>query len=338
MTDRSASGRRPARRLLTGCLVTGLVLLVLTVGVGLFGLWRIGPRYGIYLLPPSPQQYADDALTVMDGGLYATGEEWSRARSTAVERTRQTSSYAETLPALREALSVAGGKHSRLYPSGQSLESTTTERELPTVTVRDGVATVRLPRLTTSEESFREQYARRLGEGISKADASACGWIVDLRGNRGGDMMPMLAGLYPLLDEGVVGGWEMRGGHRTDIIASGGEIRAGQESMAAPASRRIAESVAVLQDAETASSGEVVLLAFRGSHRARSFGTGSAGYSTSNQVKDLYDDTQMLLTTGVDVDRSGRAYGDVVPAQTPVSAADAPTEAAAWVRSRCARS
>lgn len=334
MTDRSV-GRRSHGRFLKGCLVTALVAVLLCVGIGLFGVWKIGPRYGIYLLPPSPQQYADDALTAMDQGLYASGERWRQARATAHEKTRDASSYAETLPALREALAVAGGKHSRLFDSGQSLESTTTDRELPTVEVAGGVATVRLPRLMTTEESFRRQYATTLAEGISSADASACGWVVDLRGNRGGDMLPMLAGLYPLLDDGTIGGWQTRDGHRTDVTATAGRIQAGQESMAAPVTRRIGEPVAVLQDDETASSGEVVLLAFRGSDRARSFGQGSAGYSTSNQVKSLYDDTQMLLTTGVDVDRSGRAYGGVVEAETPAGTKQAPAAAARWVRGRC---
>lgn len=67
----------------------------------------------------SPQAYAAEALTAMDSGYYAHGPRWQQARAQAVRDTRDASTYAETLPALRRALTVAGGRHSGLRAPGQ---------------------------------------------------------------------------------------------------------------------------------------------------------------------------------------------------------------------------
>lgn len=123
-TPHPRRGRRVLIRL-------GASLLVVTLLV-LLAIWQLGPRYGLYLVPPSPAAYADDALQKMDQGYYAQGPAWEAARAKAVRDTRDASSYADTLPALREAVAVAGGKHSTLFPEGESLSSVDKDRPLPT--------------------------------------------------------------------------------------------------------------------------------------------------------------------------------------------------------------
>jgi C-terminal processing protease CtpA/Prc len=60
------------------------------------------------------------------------------------------------------------------------------------------------------------------------------------------------------------------------------------------------------------SSGEAVAIAFRGRPRTRSFGLPTGGLSTSNGALALPDGSTIMLTTAVDVDRTGRRYGDKV--------------------------
>lgn len=64
------------------------------------------------------------------------------------------------------------------------------------------------------------------------AEGGACGWVVDLRGNGGGNMWPMLAGIGPLLGDSVVGyfgsgpdaeAWYYHGGS-SGILRSGSPI------------------------------------------------------------------------------------------------------------------
>ena len=88
--------------------------------------------------------------------------------------------------------------------------------------------------------------------------------------------------------------------------------------------------VAVLQEGMTASSGEAVLLCFKGMERVRFFGSDTAGYCSVNTVHNLYDGARIQLTVGSVVDRTGRIYCEnPIP---PDVVTDRPDEdAAAWI-------
>lgn len=59
------------KKILLGCLGTVLVLLALLIGF----LAYFGPDYGIFLFPPSPQDYARSVVKKLDFGLY-TDKDW----------------------------------------------------------------------------------------------------------------------------------------------------------------------------------------------------------------------------------------------------------------------
>lgn len=68
-----------------------------------------------------------------------------------------------------------------------------------------GLAYVSIPALAGSPEAGTA-YALGMHKILRELDTSTpCGWIVDLRQNSGGDLWPMLAGLGPLLGEGLAG-------------------------------------------------------------------------------------------------------------------------------------
>ena len=99
-----------------------------------------------------------------------------------------------------------------------------------------------------------------------------------------------------------------------------------------------AAAVAVITGARTASSGEAVTIAFKGRARTRSFGQPTTGLSTANGNFPLSDDAMILLTTAIEVDRSGRRYGGKVdPDETQEAAGPngdpAMSAAAAWLKS-----
>lgn len=308
------------------------------VAVALALAWVFGPRFGLYVVPPSPQRYADIALAEMDRGYYAHGPRWDAARGRAVDATRNASTYTQTLPALREALAVAGGKHSHLFESGESLASTTTARPLPHAATNEGITTLTVPELVADDRQFLQRYSATLTSNITDAEgATTCGWIVDVRDNAGGDMSPMLEGLHPLLGDGVVGGSVERDGTRMQIALSNGTVSVGHRGeTSTTASAHSDDPVAVLQGPRTGSSGEVVVIAFKGRANTRSFGTPTAGYSSGNQTIRLYDGTEMLLTTAVLVDRDGNSFnGGPVPVDKRASEDKAEQAAKAWLRTRC---
>ena len=169
----------------------------------------------------------------------------------------------------------------------------------------------------------------------------ACGWIVDLRGNGGGNMWPMLAGIGPLLGGEVVGYFKGPRGETTGtwfyrdgvsgIETPAGEIHDIARVSAEPFRIVGTPPVAVLFDRGTGSSGEAVAIAFIGRPATRSFGVPSYGFTTANDGFLLPDTANMVLTVGVNADRNGLAYpttlvpdvriaiapGDSLPASPP---------------------
>ncbi|MCX2952069.1 S41 family peptidase [Lentzea sp. NEAU-D7] len=137
------------------------------------------------------------------------------------------------------------------------------------------------------------------------------GWVVDLRGNRGGDMHPMLAVVAPLLGDGERGrfvsahgetSWGIRRGH----VYNG--ARTAYRWHRVPAARN--QPVAVLVDGGTASSGEAVLISFLGAEDTKTFGRPTAGYATANETFGLPDGARLAITTALMADRTGRTYGN----------------------------
>ena len=153
-------------------------------------------------------------------------------------------------------------------------------------------------------------YARLAHDGLA-AHAGACGWVVDLRLNAGGNMWPMLAAAAPLLGEGELGGFVLKDGERWAWTYGHGTVRADGVAMArAPGAPALAPlpPVAVLTSRLTASAGEALVVAFRGRSGARSFGEATAGVPTVNRTFPLQDGATLLLTLGRFADRYGRTY------------------------------
>jgi C-terminal processing protease CtpA/Prc len=193
--------------------------------------------------------------------------------------------------------------------------------------------------------AFAQVFQQSVG---AVAARQPCGWVVDLRGNGGGDMWPMLAGLGPLLGDGAVGGSVDAAGRRDHWIYRRGEAiledAAGTRlaPVAVPNPVTVtAESIAVLIDRGTASSGEAMALAFRGDTRARLFGERTYGASTATRGFKLSDGANLVIAVSTFTDRSGRAYPhgvqpDVemaVPETLPSRSDDAVLQGAlAWLR------
>lgn len=194
----------------------------------------------------------------------------------------------------------------------------------------------------------REQklgFAESLQNVIRAQDEEgACGWIVDLRNNSGGNMWPMLLGLAPLLsnEEGsatTVGHFSTASGPQSWEVQPNSVALMGRQilNLNGPGYRLRHQNkpVAVLLGRSTASSGEAVGLAFRGSSRFRSFGQRTAGYSTGNRPVPLADGSFLLLTETVMLDRKAQgSAGPIVPEVEFDDHKEAEASARSWLLSR----
>lgn len=318
------------KKIATGCgVVVAVVLVALAAAAYTWGPATTGALTGTtqYLFKPSPQKYAKDVARVAERlGIYAESEEFSAVKDDALRQVRGVESYEDTHASLREVIKAAGGKHSNIFPAGEDSAEDPDQRD-PSVVPRGDVAFATVPDVSRHDDV--QAYADTLTEGILAH--ATCGAVVDLRGNVGGDMGPMVAGISPLLPDGPALSFVSRFG-TTDVTVDGNSVRGGGTPVTTYGGKRDVP-VAVLVDADTASSGEATMLAFRGLERSRSFGEPTAGYASANMVIDLYDGAYMTITTAKDKARTGEEFAED-PIQPDVRTTDAEAEAIAWLKAQ----
>jgi len=192
-----------------------------------------------------------------------------------------------------------------------------------------------------ADQQMKERAQRWQAIIRDQDTGSRCGWIVDLRGNTGGNMWPMLLGAVPLLRttpgaiEDVGSFATAEGPSRWQLTPS--SVRLGKRvrvDLGAPGYqlKHPGAPVAVLIGPRSASSGEASVLAFRGRPQTRSFGQPTAGLSTANEMRPLVDGSALLLTTSVMQDRKGGGDGlKIEPDQRTDGDAVTAAAAQAWL-------
>jgi C-terminal processing protease CtpA/Prc len=192
-----------------------------------------------------------------------------------------------------------------------------TEPAAPVPRVPDHVGYVKIGAFTGSGDAA-QRFAESIQGQIRAADSvRVVGWIVDLRGNGGGNMWPMIAGVGPVLGDGQAGAFVTPTGAVTVWgYRDGSSYTDTSLAVAVPEAYRLLRPeprVAVLTDCWVASSGEATTIAFKGRPGTRSFGTATFGLSTANSGFALPGGGQLVLTVSLMADRDLVPYGDVVP-------------------------
>ncbi|MEO8030819.1 MAG: S41 family peptidase [Gemmatimonadota bacterium] len=267
--------------------------------------------------------YLDSALTLIHTtALNPAGAPWITLRGLALLMAQGARRPEDTYPAIRSVLHALGDRHSMLLsPRPGPLGADPVPDSIHAATARllsGRIGFVQIDAIAAGDQAQRVRFATSLQASIKKvARQHVCGWIVDLRSNSGGDMWPMLAGIGPILGDGIAGMFVDDSGRRTTWGYSHGaswlgktvQVRAVTGGNSAPTGRL---PVAVLQGPATASSGEAMVLAFSGRAGSRSFGQPSAGLSTANTSFPLIDGATLVVTSGTMADRNGVTYGGVV--------------------------
>lgn len=268
----------------------------------------------------SNRRYVRFAIARMDKqGLFAEGPAWDSVK--AVSLAARPDSLAEAQKIVNAALKVAGGKHSFLLPAAQALDYATSDWEPASLQMLDSIAVIKLPSFAGNEEAARN-YFRPVLDNLPDGLRGA---IIDLRGDTGGNMGPMIAAVHRFLpDDDIL---RFRGRDHSYPITRDGICR----NYGFKPGERIDCPVAILTDGETASSGEIVLICFRGLERTRTFGAPTAGYTSGNVTITMPDKSLMALTSSCDVARTGEEFCEDpivpdVPTETPFE------DALAWLQ------
>jgi hypothetical protein len=278
---------------------------------------------------PAAARYVDAALALMrEHSLRRSEIDWPAVRAQALEHARGATTAADSHLAVRFAVRELGDRHSYLQsPAAARALATAAVSNARTGSppaeprgrpIGDKLAYLHVPGFAGGTPLQQVEFAEALHDAIRRNDGNGvCGWVVDLRQNTGGNLWPMLAGLGPLLGEGELAASVYPDGRRTPIWNREGQAGFGEYTqLRVRTPYRVAEStrVAVLLGAATASSAEVLAVAFRSRPATRSFGTPTRGLSAGNRTFALADGASLVLTVAATSDLTGRVYaGPIEP-------------------------
>jgi carboxyl-terminal processing protease len=281
--------------------------------------------------PQSTYDISTEALAYLDTALDLVQKhsinreeiDWDDLRTRAYRRASGAQTTADTYSAIRYALRDLGDSHSLLLTPEQvaQVKDGTANESLPDASgklLEGRLGYVFLPSWVGSAGEGADKHATTVQDIIRDLDTQVpCGWIVDLRENKGGSMWPMLAGIGPILGEGFAGSFVVPDGSQDDWYYMDGQALMGDDVQTEVNGDVYTLSkplppVAVLTGPATSSAGEAIMVAFRGRPDTCSFGQGTSGQSTANQGFVLSDGAWLLVTVSRFADRTGQVYGSMI--------------------------
>lgn len=293
----------------------------------------------------NPQTYLEALIGVMEtNSVHRLTIDWTDFRTRVMAEAADAVTIADTFPAIRTALTLLGDGHSFYIPASGTGgifvgTRTCTAPPAPLPVVPEDVGYVKVTAFSgTPAEALA--FADGIQNAIRVADRDGLlGWIVDLRGNGGGNMWPMIAGLGPIVGEGLLGyftrpvGAAVPWGYREGTAWSGSNHASAQAVTSPYRLRQPDPAVAVLIDGRVASSGEAATIAFKQRGRTRFFGGATCGLSTANSSFTMSDSATLYLTVGIMADRTRKEYGDIVAPDEGIADPDAAVaRAVAWLQ------
>jgi hypothetical protein len=252
----------------------------------------------------------------------------------------------DAYPAIRFVIAALGERHTFLIDadvmaarqSGQRVgNAAPPPLVLPTGRLAaPDVGVVDLKGISDPRVASVKAYAAAARDALAQmADARVCRIVVDLRGNTGGNMYPMLYGLAPLLGREPYGYFFDVSGMARPWRVAGAMHGRGIELDDEQWSGQMHARVAVLIDRRTASAAEDTAIAFAGRAGTRFFGENSGGFLTGNISVPLPDGAMLAITTSFLGGRNGVRYDDRLAPDQVTPPGDATLNAAiSWLQAQ----
>lgn len=275
------------------------------------------PRVEVAQFPEARQTIghrADAFVAQVRADYYRTGEvDWTDVQRDIAAMPAPPDDL-DPLPGIAQVLRsrLPGNKHVVIQPTSLTNAPTSTVAMPACDTAGDRLGVLTLPGLTPVTGDAPIAYAKALHDCLMHgADRRA--WIVDLRGNSGGNMHPMIGGLAPLLPVG--GLYTFVNGHRiataqVGIDGSGVTINHKVAFRARDAGSRVRPPLVVVFGTACGSSCEQTANALAVRPHTLFIGEPTAGYLTANSPLIINDAYVMSLTTGYTQDPCGRVIED----------------------------
>jgi C-terminal processing protease CtpA/Prc len=178
----------------------------------------------------------------------------------------------------------------------------------------EDVVYIKIPGFVSGLLSEQNKYASNIQLLIKSLDSGNIkGWIIDLRDNWGGSMYPMIVGLGPLYEEGVLGYFILQNGKKASWSYKNG--KSSWVSVENPyVIQRKNFKIAVLINKNTSSSGEMTAISFIGQQNVKLIGASTGGFTTGNAPFVLKDGSCIHLASARVADRNlNMINGSIIP-------------------------
>lgn len=269
-------------------------------------------------LPDSVRQHIDTSIAIMkQHSLYTNQVNWDSATQLAYREAATARNKEQSFAAIAAVFTQLQDHHGFFSQYNDQLRLT--DSMLPkryTQSLRDewakgpriktqligDIAYLRMPGMQAFTGAQIDRYANWLADSInSLAARQPTAWILDLRMNTGGNIIPMMSPLACFFKDGIISYYM----DRNNSPVSVSEIKKGifylDDTSHAhlrhelPALQQV--KVAVLIGAGTASSGEGVAAIFKERKKANLFGEPSSGYANSTEGYVYNNDNSYFLLT-----------------------------------------
>jgi len=273
-------------------------------------------------LSQTPEEYLQTAIEIIrENALNSDKINWDKALPEAMGFLEFASTTVDTYPIIKNLLKKLEDNHSYFKtPQKYKKDKFSTVEENDPITgkfLESKIAYLNIPYIRGYTDEKNLLYSTIIQDQIAALDSlEPIGWIVDLRENTGGNMWPMLAGLGPLLGEGILGYMSFLDEDISWIYKNGTIGFDENILITLPDSGYVVSNpnlpIAVLIGDQTMSSGEAVTISFICNENAKLFGQPTQGLSTVNVSHKLSDGALIVLTEGIFTDRTGRKYGSEI--------------------------
>jgi carboxyl-terminal processing protease len=286
----------------------------------------------------------DEALGFMEKNYYRKDQvAWGKLTAEAKERLKMSGNCDDTYSIISWCFGQLNERHSFIMPPEKAARynyDTAELEEAPALSdlvgeikgewLHDSIGYLTIPWVSTTDSLICERIADSLQMMIARLDSRGISkWIIDLRKNSGGNCWPMLAGIGPLLGEGICGYFVTDGtwipiAYRDGAAFQGKHILC-RVTKSGYRTQSDHKSIVVLTGRKTVSAGEIVAMAFKGKERAYLLGEPTAGLTTANATYSLSDHSMLILTVCREADFTGRIWeGSIQPDKILLASAGSP--------------
>jgi carboxyl-terminal processing protease len=275
----------------------------------------------------TPKDYLDEVFKIVEEhSIKRDSVDFDEIKKKAYAKLKNTDSINNCYPIVKSILKDLGDHHSFFMPKEQfeKWQSTNKTEDISEVItfsskiLNQEIGYIKMNKFSNSDSINKIKYVDSLQYQIKLIDnIDLKGWILDLRENTGGSCWPMLAGIGPLLGNGICGYFIDNNQTKSSWFYRDGESGIDSLTIAKVSKEPYTllnnlNPIAILTGRRTASSGEVVVTAFHNKSNARSFGESTRGLSTGNAGFKLSDGSMILLTTSIYADRQGNVFGNKI--------------------------